>query len=244
MLAAAPPRRARRARGARGRAARAPPRARPRRATGRRARPVAELDVLAPGRRRGRRPPSRPSQDRQAVAARIARLAIGEERLRSAGLGSRAASGPPRRRSARSRRPRRSPGSDVSGRSRGGNGTLVGYFRVRVPRGDRRLLAALPAVAGVPPRRDPRDHPRATSSPAATSDRVVARAATTGSPSNTTAASTGSRAGRAATSSPRTLATGSTRDCEVVSRRIHRDRHRTSTASTSRRSSRTRRPSA
>ena len=89
------------------------------------------------------------------------------------------------------------------------------------------LAAALPAVAagavqktvlGTAARRLPRRHRRAPTG-------SWRAAATTGSPLSTTAASTGSRAERGETSSSPTLATGSTADCEVVSRRIHRDRH-------------------
>ena len=50
-------------------------------------------------------------------------------------------------------------------------------------------------------------------------------AATTGSPLSTTAASTGSRAAQAGTSSSADARDRVEPDCEVVSRRIHRDRH-------------------
>ena len=86
------------------------------------------------------------------------------------------------------------------------------------------LLAALPAVAGAAVRPALVGTNRADLLTGREgSDRVVARAATTGSPWSTTAAWTPSRAARAATSSPRTPATASRPTARSSAAAIHRD---------------------
>ena len=121
------------------------------------------------------------SQDRQAGrSANRVDVVVGEERLRPVGLGlTRLLRTRPRRRSARSRRPRRWLGSDVWGRSRVRNITDRGYgLRRARARRDR----PSPRGAAQPSRCRPRARrssgpPARTSSPAEDgSDRIVARA--------------------------------------------------------------------